>query len=195
MKRTLIQLILGGLVVWQAVGQPAPGGGPGKPPGFWDPARRTEMMVDRLAEDMGLNREQQQEMQSLFEKAQASAKPWQVELDRVRTEIREALRSGKKPEELDALHQQLGATTTKLAVIQSAAFAAALKLLKADQLGNAGFLYDLLGAVTASVGRGGMPMRGGPPGFGPGGPAPGESPKRPGHGERHGESGPPPGPP
>jgi len=174
MKAVLMGLIISGFLVSHPLAQPAPPGGrAGGFPGFHDPARWTEMIVDRLAEDIGLNRSQWREMKNLFTKAQTSAKPLQDQLQRTRQAIREAIVAGKPAAELEVLHQQVGATCAKLAAIQSAAFADALKLLKEEQKNDAEIVYNVLGLVAGSGGR--PPMRGGPGGrgpdhFGPGGP-------------------------
>jgi hypothetical protein len=131
-------------------------------------------------------------MRDLFVQAQTSAKPLQDDLQNARKAVKEAIVAGKAPAELDQLHQQIGAHYAKLAAIQSAAFAAALRLLKEDQKNDADIVYEILGFVAGSGGRGlGMPMHGGPGGgrgperFGPGG--------RPPSGGR-GDFGPPPKP-
>jgi hypothetical protein len=196
MKPTLMGLVIGGFLVLHPLAQPAlPGGGPRGFPGFGDPARRTEMMVDRLAEDIGLNRDQWKAMKDLFAKAQTSAKPLQDELQGARKAVREAIVAGKAPAELDLLHQQIGTHYAKLAAIQSAAFADALKLLKDDQKNDADVIYEILGIVAGSGGRGGMPMHGGPGGRGPGGLGPGGPPPPGDPGEPHEGFGPPPKPP
>jgi len=177
MKTTLAGVIIGGFLALHSLAQPSlPGGKPGGFPGFGDPARRTEMIVDRLAEDIGLDRDQWKGMKDLFTKAQTSATPLQDQLQSTRKAIREAVVAGKTAAELGPLHEQVGATYAKLAAIQSAAFAEALKLLKDDQRNDAGIVYEILGLVAGSGGRGTMPMHGGPGGRGFGGPGSGGPP-------------------
>ena len=73
--------------------------------------------------------------------------------------------------ELDTLHKQIGEAHTKLAAIQSNAFADVLKLLKDDQKKNTDFVYETLGTLVGPVGRGAVMMRGGPGAMNrPGGP-------------------------
>lgn len=177
MKPVLMGLIVSGFLVSHPLAQPAPPGGRARGfPGFGDPARHIEMIVDRLAEDIALNRDQWREMKNLFAKAQTSAKPLQDELQSTRKAIREAIVAGKPAAELDLLHQQVGATCAKLAAIQSAAFADALKFLKDEQKSDAHIVYEVLGLVAGSGGRPAMPMRGGPGGRGPDHPGPGGPP-------------------
>ena len=191
MKRILLGLILAAIIIPSALAQqPAarPGGRSGGFQGMVDPARRSELMVERLAEDIGLNKDQRKQMKGVIDNAQSSSKPLQQELQDTRKEIKEDIKAQKNEAELDALHQKLGATYAKLAAVQSSAFADALKLLKDDQKEDADTIYDTLSVVTGSGGggRGGMMMRGGPGGFGPGGfgPPPG------GGGGRGGPGGP-----
>lgn len=177
MKATLMGVIIGGFLALQPLAQPVlPGGKPGGFPGFGDPARRTEMTVDVLAEEIGLDRDQRKGMKDLFVKALTSATPLQDQLQSTRKAVREAVVAGKAPAELGPLHEQIGATYAKLAAIQSAAFAEALKLLKDDQKNDAGIVYERLGLVAGSGGRGAMPMHGGPGGRGFGGRGPGGPP-------------------
>jgi hypothetical protein len=167
MKLTLTGLIMGVTVTSLLLAQqPPPDHRPGGFPGFGDPARRMEMMVDRLAEDIGLNRDQRKEMKDICDKAQTSAKPLQDELQNTRKAIKEAVKTGKQQEELKALHQQIGASHAKLAAIESAAFADALKLLTDNQKNDADFVFEFLGLIVGSGGRVGMPIRGAPGGFG-----------------------------
>jgi len=192
MKPVSMGLMVGGCLVLCLLAQPGPPGGRGGGfPGFGDPARRTEMIVDRLAEDIGLSPSQWREMKNLFARAQTSAKPVQEELQSARKAIKEAVVAGKAPAELDQLHQQVGAAHAKLAAIQSAAFADALKLLKDEQKSDADIVYEVLGLVAGSGGRGPMPMRGAPGGRGPDPLGPGHPPPPGGPGE----FGPPPKPP
>jgi hypothetical protein len=155
---------------------------PGGFPGFGDPSRRTEMMADRLAEDIGLSRDQRNAMKDLLDRAQDSARPLQEELQSIRTDIKSAIRAGKGPETLTPLHEKLGTNHVKLAAIQSAAFADALKTLNESQKNDADIVYDVLGFVASTSGRGPIMPRGGPggpEGFG----APGRHPPTdPGHG-------------
>jgi hypothetical protein len=125
------------------------------------------MMVERLAEEIGLNKDQRKQMKELIDSAQTSAKPLQQELEDTRKLIKEAVKGEKKQADIDSLHQKLGATYAKLAAVQSSAFADAIKLLKDDQKEDADSIYDTLSAVTGSGGRGGMMMGGGRGGFGP----------------------------
>lgn len=139
-------------------------GGPG------DFGRRSEMLVDRLADDLGLNRDQRQELQVLCRKAETSAKPIQEELQKARQAVKTAVLAGKTGSDLEPLHQQVGSASAKLCAIQSAAFGEALQVLDEDQKANADFLFEALGMIAG--GRGGMPpmLPGGRPPGGPGGP-------------------------
>jgi hypothetical protein len=193
MKKILLGLILAAIIIPSTLAQEPPPrpGGRSDGQGMSDPARRSEMMVERLAQDIGLNKDQRKQMKGVIDNAQNSAKPLQQELQDTRKQIKEAIKAQKNQTELDALHQKLGATFAKLAAVQSSAFADALKLLKDDQKEDVDSIYDTLSMVTGSGGggRGGMMMRGGPGGFGPGGfgPPPG------GDGGRGGPGGPGPG--
>jgi hypothetical protein len=165
MKTILAGLILGGVLGSQLLAQLPPSGGPrGGFPGFGDPARRTEMLADRLAEDLGLNRDQRKEVKDILDQTQTAAKPLQDELQGTRQALKVAVRAGKPAAELEPLHQQIGVASAKLAALQSAAFAESLKLLKDDQKNDADILYEVLGMIAGSSARPTMPRRGGPGG-------------------------------
>jgi Spy/CpxP family protein refolding chaperone len=149
---------------------------------MFDPARRSEMMVQRLAEDVGLNKDQRGQIKDILDKAQTAAKPLQQELQDTRRQIKEAVKAGKSSDDVNALHQKLGASYAKLAAVQSNAFADTLKILKGDQKEDADSIYDTIGMMTGVGGRGMGP--GGRGGFGPPG----------GFGPRGGEFGGPDGP-
>jgi len=164
MKTILLGLVLGGVLTSQLLAQIPPPAGPRGGFGFGDPARRTEMLADRLAEDLGLNRDQREEVQDILAQTQTAAKPLQEELQSTRKSLKEAVKEGKPAAELEPMHQQVGGVTAKLAALQSAAFAEALKLLSDAQKTDADILYEVLGMVAGPAGRPAMPLRGGPGG-------------------------------
>jgi Spy/CpxP family protein refolding chaperone len=141
---------------------------PGGFPGPGDPSRRTEMIADRLAEDIGLSRDQRNAIKDLFDRAQNAARPFQDQLQSAHAAIRAAIRAGTNTEAIASLHVQIGTNTVQLAAIQSAAFGDALKILTAAQTNDADILYEVLGFVAGPGPRSPNPFRGGP--GGPGGP-------------------------
>jgi len=162
MKTILAALIAGLALAAPLLAQlPPPGGPRGGFPGFPDSARRTEMLADRIEEDLGLNRDQRREILAILDQTQTATKGMQEELQTTRKTLVAAIRTGKTAPDLDPLHQQIGTLVAKLTAMQSAAFAEALKVLKDDQKADADILYEVLGMVAGSGGR---PMRGGPGG-------------------------------
>jgi Spy/CpxP family protein refolding chaperone len=139
------------------------------PLGLGDPSRRHEMIADRLAEDLGLTRDQRNALKEIFDRVTDSARPLQDQLVSIHAAIRAAIRAGTNAETLVALHDQLGVTAAKLATIQSAAFGDVLKILNPAQAKDADIVYEVLGIAVGPVTRGPLPFRGGlggPGGFG-----------------------------
>lgn len=132
---------------------PPPDAGPSGFRGFGDPRRRMEMLADCLAEDVGLDQNQRKEMLGILNQAQTSANPLQEELQQTRRSIKDAIKAGKKPEDLESLHQQCGAITAKLAVVQSMAFAQAVSMLKDSQKNNADLIFDMLSLALGQSAR------------------------------------------
>ena len=162
LHRSLIVALIAGFIPVQALAQRAPQGGrAGGPLGAFNVASRIEMMANRLAVDIGLDADQTKQLQNIIGKARAAAKPLQTNLKNTRTDIEEAVITGKKPEDIGALHQQLGSTYARLAAIQADSFGDAMKILDSDQIEDAGAIYDALGTVT-SAGGGGFPLLAGP---------------------------------
>jgi len=137
------------------IAQPGPPGGAG---GMADPARRSEMMVNMLAEQNGMDEKQRAELKTIFDTALTSAKPLQDELQKTRVAIKDAVKAGKKQDELNALHQQVGAANAKLAAVQSKAFGDVLHLLKDGQKENTDVIYEMIVMVSGGGGGRGAPM-------------------------------------
>ena len=120
--------------------------------------RRLEMMADRLAGDLKLSRDQRQELKVLLENTAAAAKPIQDELRANRRQIKEAVKAGKSAAELAPLHESMGKAHARLSSVQTVAFSEALRWLKPDQRTEADVLFDVLGMVVSTAGRGLPPM-------------------------------------
>ena len=102
-------------------------------------------------------------MQDVIDKAQNAAKSLEDEFQATLSSIKEAVQSSKQQGVIDALNEQLGATYSMLAAVQSAAFADAMKILKDEQKHHAARVYDTLGLVRISGERPGR-LRSGPKG-------------------------------
>ena len=120
--------------------------------------RRLEMMADRLAGDLKLSRDQRQELKALLENTAAAAKPVQDELRANRRQLKESVKAGKSAADLAPLHESMGKLHARLGSLQSAAFAEALRWLKPEQRTEADVLFDVLGMVVSTAGRGLPPM-------------------------------------
>jgi hypothetical protein len=174
-----------GLLAVEALAQPVQ-----RPPNFnFDGPRvkmpdrgpRLEMMVERLAAEFALDDKQRQEMRSILTNAQAAALPLRMDLDKLRRATKEAVEMGRPQDELDKLHQQLGATHAKLAAVQSKAFGEGLRLLDEQQKPRADMVYQVVNMAIESAGRDGPGGFGGPGprfdrGFPGGQPDPGQDP-------------------
>jgi hypothetical protein len=165
--RPVIGALFACLLSAQLIGQqpPPPGPGPNGPHGFGSLEKRLEMFVDRVSEDLALDKNQRKEFKDIIQQAQTAAEPVQQELQNLHKSLKEAIKNGKSAAVLDKLQQEVGATHIKLAVLQSTAFANAFKLLKEDQKDQAGIIYDMLPLVMSPSGRGGAVLHNGPPGF------------------------------
>lgn len=122
-----------------------------------DPSRRLEMMADRLAGDLKLSRDQRHELKALLENTVAAAKPIQDELRRTRKQLKEAVAAGKPVADLEPLHEAMGKAHARLSSLQTTAFSEALRWLKPEQRTEADVLFDVLGMLTNSLGRGPAP--------------------------------------
>jgi hypothetical protein len=136
------------------------GGGRGGDMGGGGPiARRpskTELFVDKLK----LNKEQQEEAQSILSAAIERLGAVRADMDSRKAKIAGAIIDGKPADEVTKLTAEYAESSAQCMKIEADAFGKILATLKPNQRQKADQAFELLTGMLASVGRG----RGGPGG-------------------------------
>lgn len=120
-----------------------------RPNGPPDPQQRQAFLIDVMASQMNLGKEQRTQLQGILDKARESAKPIQEQILKTREAVRNTIREARPPATLDPLHKQLGHCYGQLVAIESKAFAEIWTMLTPEQKANSDVAYHMLGMLMA----------------------------------------------
>ncbi|MBI3210356.1 MAG: periplasmic heavy metal sensor [Candidatus Solibacter usitatus] len=113
-----------------------------------DPNRRKAFLADVMASQLSLSKEQRKQLESILDKASASAMPLQEEIMKARSAMREAVKSLKPQSTLDVIQTQIGGLHSKVAAVEAKTYAEILQMLTPEQRPQSDMAFSMIGMLT-----------------------------------------------
>jgi hypothetical protein len=118
--------------------------------------QQRQTKADQIADKLKLNKEQKEQMMSIFSAAREKAVPVAAQLFKQRADIATAMINGKTGDELQKLLTDYSATAAQVTGMEAEAFGKIYAILKPNQQKNAGQAFELIAGVFTVTGRGGQ---------------------------------------
>jgi Spy/CpxP family protein refolding chaperone len=120
------------------------------------PRAKRQSKTDQIADKLKLNKEQKEQMLTIFSAAREKATPVRDQMEKQRAEIAGAMINGKTGDELQKLLADYSATAAQMTGVEAEAYGKIYATLKPNQQKNAGQAFDLMAGLFSAPARGGQ---------------------------------------
>jgi hypothetical protein len=120
------------------------------------PRMQRQSRTDQIADKLKLNKEQKEQMLTIFSAAREKATPVAAQLFKQRAEIATAMINGQAGDEVQKLLADHSALTAQLTGMEAEAFGKIYAMLKPNQQKNASQAFELIAGGFTPTGRGGQ---------------------------------------
>ena len=124
------------------------------------PRPQRQSKLDQIADKLKLNKDQKDEVQTIFQAAMEQAKPVNDQISKGREVIAGAIISGKSDDEIRKMMEQYAALAAQITAIESQAFTKVYALLKPNQQAKASAAFELMAGMFSQRQGGGGRGRG-----------------------------------
>lgn len=154
----------GGMEGGMEGGGGARGGGPGGEGGMGmaggTPRVQRQSKLDTIADKLKLNKEQKQQVETIFQAAMEEARPVAEQIAKAREAIASAMIDGKSGDDAGKMLTQYAILAGQMTSIETKAFGKVYALLKPNQQSKAPAAFELMAGMFGGQGTGGGRGRG-----------------------------------
>jgi len=124
------------------------------------PRMQRQSKLDQIADKLKLNKDQKDEVQTIFQAAMEQAKPVNDQITKGREVITGAIISGKTDDEIQKMMDQYAGLAAQITAIETQAFSKVYALLKPNQQAKASAAFELMAGMFSQRQGGGARGRG-----------------------------------
>ena len=120
------------------------------------PRAKRQSRTDQIADKLKLNKEQKEQMLTIFSAAQEKATPIRTEMEKQRAEIAGAMINGKTGDEVQQMLGTYSAAAAQMTALEAEAYGKIYATLKPNQQKGAAQAFDLIAGMFNGPARGGQ---------------------------------------